>query len=529
MARSTPEGVLALDLGTSSVRAVVYDTKGAMVKPTLCDLPYKVDTSAPGQVSSDPNKLLRLVERSIDGALKEAAKEKVKIIGVGTSCYWHSLMGIDRAGRPTTELLTWADTRSAEETRTLRSRYSEHDYHSRTGCYFHASFWPAKLRWLKATRPAAARRTTRWISFGEYVYQRLLGEQRVSISIASGTGLLDIHSCAWDGDALRIAGVKPDHLSPLAEWDEAPAQLLPGFQKRWPRLVGVPWFLPLGDGVLANIGAGCLKPAWFCATIGTSSALRVIIEKPRLTVPWGVWIYRLDRRRFVLGGALSEGGNVIRWITDGLGVGHKKKLERAAARIAPDGHGLTVLPFWAGERSPNWRGDARAAITGLSLGTEPAAIFRSAMEAITYQLVIVANAMRRVVPRPRAVIATGGQLINSPTWTQMLADGLRLKVITSPEKEASSRGAALLTLYALGRRPRLWREAPARGRSFKPDAVAHAIYELGRRRQEKLYDLLLPPAGEPEHAKPSGPDGPASGVAGSSPRRKGLRSRAARR
>ena len=86
-----------------------------------------------------------------------------------------------------------------------------------------------------------------------------------------------------------------------------------------------------------------------------------------------------------------------------------------------------------------------------------------------------------------------------------------------------------LTLYALGRRPRLWREAPARGRSFKPDAAAHAIYEVGRRRQEKLYDLLLPPAGEPEHAKPSGPDGPASGVAGSSPRRKGLRSRAARR
>ncbi|HSO93855.1 MAG TPA: gluconokinase [Candidatus Dormibacteraeota bacterium] len=529
MARSTPEGVLALDLGTSSVRAVVYDTKGAMVRSTLCDLPYKVDTAAPGQVSSDPSRLLRLVERSIDGALKEAAKEKFKIMGVGASCYWHSLMGVDRAGRPTTELLTWADTRSADETRALRSRYSEHEYHALTGCYFHASFWPAKLRWLKAARPAAVRRTTRWISFGEYVYQRLLGEQRVSISIASGTGLLDIHSCAWNENALRIAGVKPDHLSPLAEWNEAPAQLLSGYHKRWPALAGVPWYLPLGDGVLANIGAGCLKPEWFCATIGTSSALRVIIERPRLAVPWGVWVYRLDRRRFVLGGALSEGGNVIRWITDGLGVGHKKKLERAAAKLAPDGHGLTVLPFWAGERSPNWRGDARAAITGLSLGTQPAGLLRSAMEAITYQLVVVAYAMRRVVPRPRAVIATGGQLINSATWTQMLADALGLKVIMSPEKEASSRGAALLTLYALGRRPRLWAETPARGRTFGPHAAAHAIYDKGRRRQEKLYRLLLPPAGEPEHAKPSGPNGPASGAAGSSSKRKDLQSRPARR
>jgi len=529
MPRSRPEGVLALDLGTSSVRAVVYDTKGGMVKSTLCDLPYKVDTVAPGQVSSDPDSLLRLVERSMDGALKEAEKEKLKILGVAASCYWHSLMGVDEAGRPTTELLTWADTRSAEETRTLRSRFSEHEYHARTGCYFHASFWPAKLRWLKATRPAAARRTTRWISFGEYVYHRLLGQYRVSISIASGTGLLDVHRCAWDKKALRIAGVAADHLAALVEWDAAPAQLLPSFHKRWPALVGAPWFLPLGDGVLANIGAGCLKPAFICATIGTSSALRVILERRQLTVPWGVWVYRLDRRRFVLGGALSEGGNVIRWITDGLGVGHKKKLERAAARLPPDGHGLTILPFWAGERSPNWRGDARAAITGLALGTQPAAIFRAAMEAISYQLVIVAETMQRAVPRPRAVIATGGQLINSTTWTQMLADALKLKVVMSPEREASSRGAALLALYALGRRSGLWKEEPARGRTFRPRAAAHAVYEKGRRRQQQLYQLLLPPPGEPEHARPSGPDASAIAAGGSGSRRKGLRSRAARR
>jgi len=524
-----PGGVLALDLGTSSVRAVVYDTRGSMVKSTLCDLSYKVDTVAPGQVSSDPDSLLRLVERSIDGALKEAAKEKFKILGVGASCYWHSLMGVDADGRPTTELFTWADTRSAPETRALRSRFSEHEYHARTGCYFHASFWPAKLRWLKATRPADARRTTRWISFGEYLYHRLLGQYRVSISIASGTGLLDVHRCGWDQKALRLAGVKADHLSPLAEWDEAPGQLLPNFHKRWPALVDIPWFLPLGDGVLANIGAGCLKPAFICATIGTSSALRVILERRQLTVPWGVWVYRLDRRRFVLGGALSEGGNVIRWITDGLGVGHRKKLERATARMPPDGHGLTILPFWAGERSPNWRGDARAAITGLSLSTQPAALFRAAMEAITYQLAIVADTMRRAVPGPRAVIATGGQLINSTTWTQMLADAVRLRVMMSPEKEASSRGAALLALYALGRRPRLWQEEPTPGRSFRPGAAAHAAYVKGRRRQQQLYQLLLPPPGEHERARPSGPDGSASAAVGSGSRRKGLRSRAAKR
>src|SRR5438045_5267576 len=157
--------------------------------------------------------------------------------------------------------------------------------------------------------------------------------------------------------------------------------------------------------------------------------MRVLLERERVAIPWGTFVYRLDRRRFVVGGALSEGGNVVRWFTRGLGAQPKKKLERAAAGIAPDSHGLTVLPFWAGERRPNWRGDARAVIAGLSLGSQPAQMVRASMEAITYQLVAVAAAIERVVPRPRAVIATGGQLIHSAAWRQMLADPLKLPVM----------------------------------------------------------------------------------------------------
>jgi len=496
------EGVLALDLGTSSVRAVVYDTRGQMLAPTLCDLPYQVNTTDPGEVSSDPDDLLRLVATSIDIALKAARKEKVDIIAAATACYWHSLMGVDRDGRPTTELLTWADTRSAPETRSLRSHFDEHAYHSRTGCFFHASFWPAKLRWLQATRRSGVARTVRWVSLAEYLYRRFFGEYRVSFSIASGTGLFDIHRCRWDAEALEVAAIDADHLSPLADRDQPITGLRPTFAKRWPQLRDIPWFLPLGDGALANVGAGCVDPRWLCATIGTSSALRVILDRNQLTVPWGAFVYRLDKQRYVLGGALSEGGNVIRWFTAGLGLKHKKQLEREAAAIAPDSHGLTVLPFWAGERSPNWRGDARAVIAGLSLGSQPAQMLRASMEAITYQLVAVATAIEQVVPRPRAVIATGGQLIHSAAWRQMLADALNLPVTTSPQTEASSRGAALLALEALGRLPRLWSSSPARGRRHLPRASLHSVYERARQRQQQLYDLLLPPLGQPEHATP---------------------------
>jgi gluconokinase len=502
-AKKTTEGVLALDLGTSSVRAVVYDTAGAMIGSSLCDLPYKVRTREAGEVSSDAQALVRLIGKAIDGALLASRKHQVSLLAVATSCYWHSLLGIDAHGRPSTELLTWADTRSAAQTRQFRDKENEHAYHARTGCFFHASYWPAKLRWLHTTRPAVFDRTARWISLGEFLYRELFGEAAVSLSIASGTGLLAVNEQAWDQEALALAGITDAQLSRLADWDQPCHGLRGRYESRWPELKSLPWYLPLGDGALANVGADAVTPTWACATIGTSSALRVINAADHMEIPWGVFVYRLDRRRFVIGGALSEGGNVVRWFSDGLGLKDGKRLAQAAGAIAPDSHGLTILPFWAGERSPNWRGDARAAIVGLSLATQSTDLMRASMEAITYQMSAVADSIEGVSGRPRAIIATGGQLLHSPAWCQMLADALDLPVVTSPEPEASSRGAALLTLGVEGRMAGLWSIKPKAGRRFRPRRRVHEIYQRARERQQHLYELLFPAPGKPEHATPT--------------------------
>jgi gluconokinase len=507
-------GVLALDLGTSSVRAVVYDRRGRLVDPTFAEVPYQVDTSTPGQASSDADELVGLIEGAIDSAVKAAKKAELSIAAVAAACYWHSLMGVDRTGRPTTELLTWADTRSEPAAAALRASSDERAYHRRTGCYFHASFWPAKLRWLKATRPAAFRKTVRWVSLAEYLYGRFLGTAPVSLSIASGTGLLDVHRCRWDAQALRLAGIGSTALSPIADWDTPTTGLRPAYARRWPRLADLPWFLPVGDGALSNVGAGCLKPEWLCAMVGTSSALRVVLETPDVEVPWGAFAYRLDRRRFVLGGALSEGGNVIRWLHKLLGFKKRAAAEAAVRAIPADSHGLTVLPFWAGERSPNWRGDVRGVISGLSLSTRPEEIVRAAMEGISLQMGQVYGALRKTARRPRRVIATGGQLLHSNTWMQMLADVLDVPVSASAEPEASSRGAALLALYALGRRPALWRDHPRVGRTFRPQPAARRAYIAAMARQAELYERVFPLL---------------SGGGPSGPRRRDPRSRAARR
>jgi gluconokinase len=318
---------------------------------------------------------------------------------------------------------------------------------------------------------------------------------------------------------LRLAHISAEQLSPLADWDEPCHTLSPKFARRWPELADTPWYLPVGDGALANVGAGAVTPQWACATIGTSSALRVILTTDRLEIPWGSFAYRLDRKRFVVGGALSEGGNVVRWFTAGLGLKHEKRLEGEAGALPPDGHGLTVLPFWAGERSPNWRGDARAVIAGLSLATQPAHLLRASMETISYQFVAVAEAMERVMSRPQVVIGTGGQLVHSPVWSQMLADALNLPVLISPEPEASSRGAALLALHGQGQMKRLWSLTPPRGRRHQPRERIHNIYRRARERQERLYKLLAP----------SWDEGAANDEPESGSRRTGLRSPAATR
>ena len=496
-ARSTRRGVLALDVGTSSVRAAVYDAAGRMLPQTYAAITYQVDTREAGQVSSDPEMLFRLVGRVIDQALAAVARRRVEVLAVAMSCYWHSLLGLDGQGRPSTEVLTWADTRSSAHGNDLRAGADEQAYHRRTGCYFHASFWPAKLRWLRAERPRVVRDTKSWVSFAELCALRWFGERRLSISMASGTGLFDPHTCRWDPTAIGLAEIDAKTLSPVHEWDEAMSGLRPAFARRWPPLARIPWYLALGDGGLSNIGAGCVDDDRACAMVGTSAALRVVRETDELEIPWGTFAYRLDRRRWVVGGALSEGGNALQWIADAFGFKSPAAIEAAIRSLPPDGHGLTVLPFWAGERSPNWRGDTRAAITGISLSTRPAHIARASMEAISYQFGQVFEAMLQTTSRPRLLVASGGRLRHSPVWMQMLADVLGVVVRRSPEAEASARGAALLALAALDLRPGIWWEPPPAGQSFRPRRTAQAAYQRGRERQAELYSLLFPAPNAP--------------------------------
>ncbi len=492
--------VLALDLGTSSLRALVFDRSGRAVAGSEEQLPHALRTTSDGGVETDAPPLFDLLLRCVDGALVRAADRAAEIAAVGVSCFWHSLLGLDRRDEPVTPLLMWADTRSASDAAGLRRELGDNaaGIQARTGCRFHSSYWPAKLRWLAASRPQIVRGVARWVSFAEYVGARLHDDPAASFSSASGTGLLDVHRLTWDAELAALLGVALARLPRLVDRDEVMPPLRPEFAARWPGLAGIPWYPALGDGACANVGSGAVAPDRIALTVGTSGALRIVVpaDSPRPPVPPDLWSYRMDGERYVVGGAVSNGGNVLAWLAGLVGVDLGPADMEAAASLPPDGHGLTMLPFVAGERAPGWHDQASGVIAGLTLATRAEHLLRAGMEAVAYRLARVYDDVRPLAADPHTIVANGGAILRSPTWLQIVADTLGHEVLAlPPEEEASARGAALCALEAIGALPEAnlgsAPEPAAGAQSYGPDAERHASYRAGLERQAQLEAALF--------------------------------------
>ena len=484
--------VLALDLGTSSVRAMLFDAHGKALPDAEAQNAYAQTMTGDGGVQTDAEELLA---RTVDAARqllhKTDADTKARLAGVGVSCFWHSLVGVGADNRALTPLFSWADTRAAAEAKALRDELDPAGYHRRTGCELHPNYWPAKLRWLQKTQAAEFGKVKRWMSFGEYLCLRLFGAANVSLSMASGTGLFNPNTKQWDPETLKVLPVTPENLNSLAGGRETQSGLTSEWAKMLSPLKDLPWLPASGDGACSNTGSGAVDVGQIAINIGTSGAMRVAVRAEAVDIPEGLFCYRLDSERLLVGGAFANGGNVFAWVQKTLQVGSFEDAARAAAKLPPDGHGLTVLPLWAGERSPGWHGDARATITGMNLHTTPADILRASLEAVAYTFGSVHEHLLRQYPTATQIIVSGGALTHDPAWTQMLADTFGLPVVTSRVFEASSRGAALLALNALGLISELGDVPAYLGKTYTPDPAAHEIYKKAQARQEALYAKML--------------------------------------
>ena len=476
-----------MDVGSSSVRAGFYDGVGKELEGTEVKLDYDFEYTADGGASKDADELLDLVARAIDGVLSRA--EDAEVSGVAMSTFWHSVLGVDRDGRPTTPVMTWADRRAAKHAAELREGVDERAYHGRTGCVLHSSYWPAKLVWSKQAMPDAFGGAEHWVSPADYFYARFFGgPYRVGTSMASATGLFDQNEKRWDREILASLPIEEAQLSSVSD---DPRRGLDGeWARRWPSLSDVPWFPAAGDGACSNVGSGCTGSDRLALMVGTSGAMRVLWKADSVEIPDGPWCYRSDAGHYVMGGALSDGGNLIEWLRNTLRLPDPEETEKLLSEIEPDSHGLTFLPLFAGERGPGWADLANGTIAGLSMSSKPVEILRAAMEAVAYRFAIIAEMLETASPGEKEVIASGGGLLHSPTWTRIMADTLGKPVTVSGVNEASSRGAALIALEALGG-PEIEKAEVHLGETFEPDPDRHEIYRKALQRQRELYDAVL--------------------------------------
>jgi gluconokinase len=405
----------------------------------------------------------------------DARLKKQPILAVGTSAFWHSMIGVGDKNKPLTPIYTWADSRCRPDAKKLREEFSEKAIHRHTGCMLRASFWPAKLAWLRRVQPKLNVRI--WMSPAEWLYREFFGVANCSYSMASGTGLFLPGKLQWDSSLLERFDLDESRLNIPGDEPMAGCRL-------FDELKSVPWFPAIGDGACGNLGSGASCAGLAAINVGTSSALRVMKSGGAVRAPFGLFCYRVDAGRFVVGGAASNAGNLRAWclrelkLTDNSAV-----LEREMAARPSPAHGLTVLPFWTAERAPTWDDEKTGMIHGITQNTTALDILQATTEASYYRIARIADLiLEKETTAPKFIVSGGIQ--RSPSSLQRLADILNQPVYPNEEAEASLRGAAIFAIEKAGLKPGNLKL----GKPIRPRKRFTALYGQAKIAQQSLED-----------------------------------------
>jgi len=481
--------ILALDIGTSSTRSAIFDAKGNRVVATTAHVAYPLITARDGRAELSPAAVDRAVTRAMTATFRAWRKlsSPSPIAAIGASCFWHSLLGLDADGKVITPIYTWADSRCRKEAMLLRAKKGETAIHAQTGCMARTSFWPAKLLWLRKTDPALFRKVACWVSPAEWIQQQWCGNSSASLSMASGTGLLDGRTLRWHCPLLRRCGINEKQLNPISD---EPAFVAKAFASFYPELVGIPWYPAIGDGAASNLGSGATAPGIAAINVGTSAALRVVVAmEPAVRqplAPFGLFSYRVDASRRLLGGAVSNAGNLHAWALRELKLpADPAVIEKLMPARSLPVENVTLLPFWIAERAPTWPEELPSAVIGITQATTALDLLQALQEATYHRLAQIAAEIEKASRRKLAFIVSGG-IQNSPNALQRLADVLGRPVYASSEPEASLRGAACFAMEKLSLKPL----SPKRGRVFRPRPASARAYAEARQRQIRLEALL---------------------------------------
>ncbi len=479
--------ILALDEGTSSARAIVFDGGGRIVSSAQRE--FAQIFPEPGQVEHDAMELWTTQLSVAVDALARANLAARDVAGIGITNQRETTIVWDRSsGLPVYNAIVWQDRRAAAECDRLRAEGHEAFVRERTGLVLDPYFSATKLAWILNHVPDARPRACRGeLAFGtvdSWLLWKLTGGRvhATDVSNASRTLLFNIHDGTWDEELLALFDIPAELLPEVRGSSEVYAEVSAGFG-----LDGIPIGGIAGDQQAALFGQLCVDAGQTKNTYGTGCFMlqftgeTAVASENRLltTVAW-----RTDGRlTYALEGSVFVGGAVVQWLRDGLGIiRHSNDVEPLAASV-PDTGGVYLVPAFSGLGAPHWDAHARGAIVGITRGTTAAHIARAALEGVAYQVADLADAMcadsGAALPELRV---DGGASCNSLKM-QFQADILGVPIVVPRVTETTALGAAYLAGLAVG----YWKNTDELSsqreieRRYEPAMSADRVAEMRRR------------------------------------------------
>jgi gluconokinase len=457
---SQRDWILSIDVGTSSVKATVFDDGAQLIAERSCG--YPLIQPQQGWVEQDPIQVQKAFHQAIRSVLKDV-KKRPKVMVLSTAM--HALMGLDLEERPVTHFVTWADQRAEAIARELRSNSKGLELYQKTGTPIHAMSPLLKLAWFRDNQPDVFSQVKIWVDLKSYILHELLGNWLIDESLASATGLYNLFTHDWDSEAMQWCGVTKEQLPRLVKTTEILQGIRPELVTELGLATDTLVIAGASDGALANLGVGAVQPGSFAISIGTSGAVRGIVPQPKCDPEGRLFCYVVDDHHYIVGGPINNGGIILRWLQGLFYSGNHSGEELASdtlssndfytrmneevSAISPGSEGLFCLPYLTGERAPLWREDVSGSFWGLKLSHNRAHMVRAALEGICYQLNGVVKLLERMTGKAQEIRATGG-FSNSKVWVKILTDILGTPLGIPEHTQGSALGGAFLAWYALG-------------------------------------------------------------------------------
>ncbi len=497
--------IVTIDIGTAKVKVSAFDTATNLIGWRQGT--YPTFHPQPNYSEQDPEQIFLTVLYALKSLLNDELTKKHKPVALVFSASMHSVLPIDKQGVPLRNAVIWADNRGGEEANALKNSDECRLIYEETGTPVHPMSPLIKIRWFRNhTPPTWFEKVYKFISIKEYIIYQLTGQLVVDQSIASSTGLFNIHAHRWEESALNYAGVKPNQLSDLVPIDYADLKLKKEYVRLFRITSAVKIIAGASDGCFATLGAGVISEGNATITIGSSGAMRVAGKQVIKDSKQRFFNYVLTEGTYISGGPTNNGGVVFEWFVQQFGASGMhfdldytvQQLLIEAERVAAGAGGLLFLPYLLGERAPLWNPNARGAYMGINITHERRHFIRATVEGIIYEM----HSIGKLLQQYRSIqnLYINGSYATLPLFAQILSDVFGKKVYINDKYDSASAGAALLGLTHLGVFSDL--ETAAKTirsvKTYEPSEANHVLYsrftEIFDRLSQKLaedFDALV--------------------------------------